>query len=256
MIVKFIVGPMLISKKDLLQFQHFYIIEHIWTSDGNLKAYKQLEKSTDLAEKLAITFGLAPYEEPDHSTAYLEQHAILKEQTKLPDVLIEKVLSKHNGDTISSAVELLDMNSADMEIQDTNDNSKKDEPKCSFEEFVDALKAAGNFPDGANDEYLKKMYEHFLIDGEGSATTSKYNWSDDGDIVTIYVTIPITAKKQTIKSTLSTHHWKLVVLGQELVNGQLHGSVKAEDSYWSIESPGLLCMTLEKVDKAVWSVSL
>ena len=67
----------------------------------------------------------------------------------------------------------------------------------------------------------------------------------------------VSTKKQSVKSTLTVKSWKLVVGDQELINGPLWQTVKPDESFWAIESPGVLSMTLEKVcGQNLWPVKL
>ena len=252
MFIFLLVEPLLLAKKDLSKNGCFFLLDHIWTSDGSSKCSQQLQKSPDLANKLSEIFNLPEMGTVDECYDFESQRSIIKKITECKDTEIEKALDEYNGQVIESTIKCLDKNTADLSSEEGPGKEV-----ISFEEFVSGLKSTGNMPENATEAFLRKMYDGFHQDKVGSGSTHTYNWEDENDVVSVYVPIPITAKKKTIQSTLTTTAWKLVVDGKEIINGKLFAAVKAEDSYWAIESPGMLCMTFEKVlsDKT-WHVSI
>ncbi|XP_057315834.1 tubulin--tyrosine ligase-like protein 12 [Hydractinia symbiolongicarpus] len=246
--------PMLFSKENLKKNNSFYLVEHVWTTDLQKNVLQELHKKRELADRLASIFNIPPKIETSTFSKNVSQVEQLATACQCSKKEAELVLNNNNMDMITASMILLDEELKEKVTIKENRQPPNDE-KCSFEEFKAALQATENLPENVNESYLSKMYDNFLKHGEGCGTTPFYNWSDDGDIITVYVTIPATAKKRAIKSTLTTKHWTLVVENKQLIDGALFTSVKSDDSYWSIESPGVLCMTLEKVlTNDVWPV--
>ena len=231
----------------------FYLLDHIWTSDGSSKCSVQLQKSPDLTNKIAELFNLPEMGTiEDCNDVESQKDTIKKLVPECKDADIEKALKEYNGQVVESATKCLDKETPDLQNKQTE--SKKD---ITFEEFVSGLKSTGNMPENATETFLRKMYEGFHRNKVGSGSTLAYNWEDESDTVSVYVPIPATAKKNAIKSTLTRTTWKLTVDGKEIIDGQLNAAVKADDSYWAIESAGMLCMTLEKVlPDATWEVNI
>lgn len=226
-------------------------MDHIWTSDGNYKCSKKLTTSPDLAKTLGELFNLREMESVDECYNFEHQQSTIKTITQSDDVEIKKALDEYKGQLVEATIKCLDKDTKDLPF-----DQKGAKEVISYEEFVCGLKSTGNMPENATEAYLRKMYDSFHKDHVGSGSTLTYNWEDESDLVSVYVPIPITAKKDSIKSALTTTTWKLSVNGKEIINGELSASVKADDSYWAIEAPGMLCMTFEKVrgDKT-WKVS-
>ena len=228
-------------------------MDHIWTSDGSSKCSLQLQKSPDLTNKIAELFNIPEIGTIEDCNDFESQkNTIKKVAPECKDGEVEKALREYNGKLVESLIKCLDKDTPDLEDKQTE--SKKD---ITYEEFVSGLKATGNMPENATEAFLRKMYNGFHKDKVGSGSTLAYNWEDDNDTVIVYVPIPTTAKKNAIKSKLTTTTWKLTVDGKDMIDGQLYAAVKADDSYWAIETPGMFCMTLEKVspDKT-WEVNI
>ena len=232
----------MLAKKDIPSKSCFYLIEHIWTNDGSSKCAQQLQKSSDLAENLRQMFNLPEMGNVEYCHDTNIQVDTIKKVSGCTIDEAKKALDEYNGKTIESIQKCMD-----KEIPDKSNVGGVVNEDISYEDFVAGLKATGNMPENANEDFLRKMYENFKKDQKGCGTTLVYNWQDEGDIITIYVPIPIGVHKRAIKSNLSSSKWELVVNDKELINDELFHAVKADDSYWSIEKPGLLCMTLEKV---------
>ncbi len=141
----------------------------------------------------------------------------------------------------------------------------EDESHCSYEEFKKAMSSCAPQLSAADisESYMEKMYAGFLKQkgkGVGAAMTSNYNWTDslEDGFVYVYVAIKPCTKKQEINSELSSSHWKLEVDNMGVViDGNLSDGVLPDESYWSIESPGVLCMALRKksASEKLWTVS-
>ena len=247
-------GSILVAKRDIPKQSCFFLVDHIWTSDGGSKASQQLKKSSDLTSKLTKVFNLGDMTTVDECYNLKNQINSVMTVTGCSLEEANKSVDEYKGQTIESTMKCLDKDTPDLEK-----NSSKEDNEISFEEFVAGLNATGNMPENANESFLKKMYNNFSKSKNGCGTTVTYNWEDENDIVTIYVPIPVTAKKNCIKSTLTRTSWKLLVNDKELLNGELFAAVKADDSYWSIESPGVFCMTLDKVlvgEDHTWKVTV
>ena len=159
---------------------------------------------------------------------------------------IEQIVGRNNGDTIQSTVCVFD--DVDSDEVSPESSVKDKDGKCTYEEFKKAMESTNNIPQNSSDAYLVKLYENFLKQNHGQGTTLEYNWlEDENGIVLVYVPIPTTASKNAIKSFLTNTAWSLVVEGKDIISGSLHAPVKQDESFWSIDEPGLLCMSLQKV---------
>ena len=235
--------PMLIAKKDFNINDSLYVVDHIWTNDGGKQAYEKLKKCPQLVEDLAVLFNIPQPIEAGPSFDLRKQIDVISSLCESTKYDAENALIDCDSDTIFAMVKLLNAEEKDFEKEPETKKKKK----CTFDEFKVAFEAGGDSTGNENEAYLQKMYENFLLEGDGFGNTLQYNWSDDGSTITVFVSIPGTARKQSVKSTLCTKTWKLVVNDIELINGDLHASVKPDECVWAIESPGVLCMTLEKV---------
>uniref|UniRef100_A0A7M5XA26 CS domain-containing protein n=2 Tax=Clytia hemisphaerica TaxID=252671 RepID=A0A7M5XA26_9CNID len=234
--------PLLLAKKSIKKESCFFLLEHIWTNDGGSKAAEQLHKSPILSTKLSQMFNLPDMGSIDEYYNYDTQKNTVIDVTGCAEDAAKKACDEYKGQTVESIIKCLDKDTPDLQNKIGTDIEN-----ITFEEFVSGLKTTGSMPENASEGFLRKMYDNFSRDKEGSASTLNYNWEDENDIVSVYIPIPLTAKKNNIKSALTTNTWKLFVDGKEMLNGELFARVKADDSYWAIEQPGVLCMTLEKV---------
>ena len=144
--------------------------------------------------------------------------------------------------------------------------SEKSKTECSFEEFKLALKSCLHNQSlcDVSEEYLKKMYESFKkteVHNSGAAITAEYSWSDnivDG-FIEISVAIRNTTHKYDIKSVLTANHWHLEVEDMGvLVSGDFAHRINPEESFWTIETPGVLSMYLRKgdINQQNWTVGI
>lgn len=141
-----------------------------------------------------------------------------------------------------------------------------DTPQCSFEEFKLITKSL--YPEESSqdvsDEYMRKMYESFLLSkgkSVGAAITSKYSWTDNVDdgFIEVNVAIKMRTRKENIKSELLPKHWHLEIDGMGiLIDGDLHESIIVSESWWTIESHGVLTIYLKKgaTHGQLWTVSV
>lgn len=149
-----------------------------------------------------------------------------------------------------------------------NSKSKEgiEEEECSFEEFKLAMESC--VPEGScqdvSENYLRKMYENFRASknkSAGAAMTSNYSWTDNSDDGFIEVNVAISKKihADQIKSILRPKHWHLEITGKDtLIDGDLHESVIVDESWWTIESEGVLTMYMKKGKEhgELWTVSI
>lgn len=242
----------MVAKKDIPKQSCFFLVDHIWTSDGGSKAAQQLKKSSDLNSKLAKLFNFEDIETVDDCYDFKNQINSVMTVTGCSLEEAKKSVDEYKGQTIESTMKCLDKDTPDL-----NKDTSSEDKKISFEEFVAGLNATGNMPENANESFLRKMYDNFSKDKDGCGTTMTYNWQDENDTVAVYIPIPVTANKKSIKSTLTRKSWELLVNDKEVLNGELFAAIKVDESYWSIESPGVFCMTLDKVlvgEDHIWQV--
>lgn len=236
---------MLFSKKDLHADSSLFIVDHIWSNDGGKQAYEKLKKSPELIERLAAMFNIHPHAKPEEVLDLNRQIYVLAQITASAKNTVEQALDDEESDTIGALVRMEELGD---EVESLEPEPKKRKEKCTFEEFKAAMISSNQIVRNENESYLKTMYQHYLDGGDGSGSTSLYNWTDDGSTITVFVSVSSTVKKQSIKSTLTIKNWKLVINDIELINGELFATVKPDECYWNIDSPGVLCMTLEKVE--------
>ena len=67
----------------------------------------------------------------------------------------------------------------------------------------------------------------------------------------IYIDLPAGTKGKQIKVTFTTKRIKVVVLGNEVLDGELFGAVTADECTWEI-SDGKALITLEKAEEGWW----
>jgi len=240
---------MLMAKNAVTAHDTFYLIDHIWKNDGGKTAFERLEKTPELTEKLASMFNVPPPTDAIPAFDFTNEINLLAAMSDKTLKDVEEDLKESDYDTIAALVRLLDKdeNANETTPPPQMEEKKKQKKNVSLEEFKKALKYSGHTSGNENDAYIQKMYENFLLEADGHGNTLHYNWSDDGTAITVFVSIPPTARKQAITSTLTVNTWKLVVNGVQLLKGDLWAAVKPGDSMWAIESPGVLSMTLEKV---------
>lgn len=243
----------MIAKRALTKYGCFFVIEHIWTNDGGSKCLTQLRKSPNLAENISSLLNIPQQGSTDDCFCLDAQVDAVQLATNCSRERAKRVLEKHDGCTIQATQAVLDF--PDGNEEENRPNSQANINEISFEEFKEGLKANGDMPENANDQFLHKMYHNFHRQRDGCGTTRAYNWEDEDEIITVYVPIANSVHKNAIKSTLSCTHWTLKVDGKQLLDGDLHAGVKVDDSYWSIEAPGMFCMTLEKILGDTWPVS-
>lgn len=239
---------MLIAKQELNVGEAFFLVEHLWKNDGGKGAYEKLEKNPELTEKLGSMFNIPPPVEPVSAFDASREIDFLSSLCNVEKTDAEKELKESDYDTISTLMKLLDRDLKDEEeVDDKLIERKKAKNKATYEEFKKALTYSGHTSGNENDAYMQRMYENFLLEADGHGNTLHYNWSDDGSSVVVFVSIPQTTRKQAVNSTLTTTSWRLVVNGVQIIKGDFYAHVKPDECYWSIEAPGVLCMTMEKV---------
>ena len=171
---------------------------------------------------------------------------------------LRSALKEHKGSVLDAIMEVI--------VGDAPKESSKDNIECTFQEFKLAVKSCedGIYLYDVSDEYLKRMYESFKrVNGQniGSAMTSNYSWLDNEDsgFIEVHIAIKSNTHKQDIKSILKTNHWHLEINGMGvLIDGDFTDSVVTDESFWAIESPGILTMYLRKgrTMKRLWIVGI
>ena len=245
----------LVASKELSKHSNVFLLKHTWTSEGSADASKQIKKDSKLIDRLAKLVKVPEIQNVKDILHSNDQIQTVADFCKCSDEVARDALNESNGDLVNACVGL-SLNDG-KSISDEK-KAKNEEKEVTFEEFKDAMQASGNL-DSKNppsEAYLRKMHASFLKSG-GSGVTMNYNWADDeGEgTITVYVRIPVSIDKKKIRSSLSSSKWRLMIGEEEMINGELFAAVKADDSYWSIEEPGLFCMTLEKVaSNTPWKV--
>ena len=74
---------------------------------------------------------------------------------------------------------------------------------------------------------------------------------DKTKTVLVYVTVPEGTRGRQCQVTFSTKRLKVVVLGKEVLGGELHAPVVADECSWEM-SEGKLLITLEKQEEGWW----
>ena len=74
---------------------------------------------------------------------------------------------------------------------------------------------------------------------------------DKKTTVLLYVTVPDGTRGRQVQVTFGTKRLKVVVLGKEVIAGELFGAVTADDCTWEM-ADGKLLITLEKQEEGWW----
>ena len=253
---------MLCSQREIRKYSDVFLVDHAWTNDGGQLSEEQLKKMPQLVARMQNIFGLRMAEEPSDCTEYIDNLTVVCDMSSCSKEDAKTALAETKDCLIDAIVSL---NFGSDTQPKTNSNEDRS-PSYTFEEFKDAMVTC--MPELSNaelpEEYVRKMYANFLEQGEkeaGAAMTSRYNWVDNQEdgFVYVYVAISPTVQKNDIKNTLTYKSWELEVLGEDLlVKGDLYNAVIPDESWWSIESPGVLCMALQKggSNAVLWPVSL
>ena len=179
----------------------------------------------------------------------------------LMQFLLHRLALKATNNNLIDSITKIEF--SDQSERKQNDN---DEPECTYEEFKSAM--SSNSPElsesNISESYMKKLYANFLKQkgkGLGAGITLAYNWADNSEdgYVYVYVAIKPQTKKNQIKSVLTSNKWKLEVddMGT-IIDGDLFEKIVPDESWWSIESAGVLCMALQKsvTSGELWTVSV
>ena len=244
---------MLLTEKDLTVNGCCFVSRHLWSTDYSKKSIDELKKNVVLLDNLAGIFNVLPQLDFDEFENFSQQkYNAEKVYAGLNKEIIYNLVEQCGGDTLIALIKL-----EDGDFKHMYASGSAGEEECSYEEFKAALLSSGHILETSNDAYLKKMYHNFLKREKGAGTTLLYNWCEDKNdgVVSVYVSVPPSAKKRDIISNLKRNSWELIIDGKVLVSGDLFAPIKVDSSFWSIESPGLFCMTLEKINTGeVWEV--
>ena len=77
-----------------------------------------------------------------------------------------------------------------------------------------------------------------LDDSDVGATLDKYSWTQNEDEVFIKVKVPAGTKAKVVKLDVSSKKIKLVVLGDTILDAELHRNVQPDDCTFTIEDAG------------------
>jgi hypothetical protein len=91
-----------------------------------------------------------------------------------------------------------------------------------------------------------------LDESDVGATLDKYSWTQTDSEVTIKVKVPAGTKSKAISLDVSSKKLKLKVLGDTILDGELHRNVAADDCTFTLEDHDdgrLVVVILEKLQK-------
>ena len=258
-------GWSLHTKRTMQKESGVFLIDHAWTSDGGLKAREKLQKSPELLVKMREIMCLD--KEDEDKVDYLDQEEVLARVGGVDKERARKALEETKNDLLEALCCI------SYEDYDRTRSSKADgepEQPLTYEEFRSGfLQAVGPERQGyLSEEYIRKMYERYVRDklenpestGLGIGQTAHYRWSEEEDVsITVYISIPANAKKRDIVNHLTPKKWTFGIKGKEaIIDGYFHDTVSSSESFWTIDSPGVVQMTLQKPeheDTVMWPVS-
>eukprot|EP00794_Sanderia_malayensis_P019792 gene19792-21732_t len=243
----------LIAKTSIGKHGDIFLVDHAWTSDGGNVAKQQLEKMPQLLLRMQEMFAFKSIDLlSDNDSGNYGMEKVVSDMCSCS--LDEARLAlKESNECIIDAIDRIASGSAPRE-----EKKQEDGGMCSYEEFKKAMSSCAPELSAADisESYMEKLYAGFLKQkgkGVGAAMTATYNWTDsvEDGFVYVYVAVKPCTKKQGVKSQLNASHWKLEVDGMGvIIDGDLSEYVLVDESYWSIESSGVLCMALRKKDSS------
>ena len=84
----------------------------------------------------------------------------------------------------------------------------------------------------------------------GTLAWGKFQQSKKSQVL-VYVDVPDGTRGKQVQVTMTTRKLKVVVLGKELLAGDLCGAIVVDESTWEM-SDGKVLITLEKQDEGWW----
>ena len=165
-----------------------------------------------------------------------------REKEKEKEKELEKKQQQNGNDNDDRIVEVTDEQAeAFMKGGDVKD-AKKEEPKTSDEPKKEA--------DEEEDEDDKgKMKPN---SGNG-ADLPNYKWSQTLEEVELRVPLPIAVKSRDCIVQLEKKSLKLGLKGHPLIiDGELEGDIKVEESAWVLEDKRTLVLNIEKINRMSW----
>lgn len=85
--------------------------------------------------------------------------------------------------------------------------------------------------------------------------TSKYKWAQQLWNVDVQVPLPKGTTARMLIVVIKSRSLKVHIKGQDqpLLDGELYGRVKADDSFWNVEDKEFLNINLEKAEEKIWT---
>ena len=253
------------AKRKMEKFGDVYIVSHIWTSDGGKEAKQQLLKSPNLLRKLQDVMMRTEVETCFNSELdFYDNMKILMDVFNMEKTRAEELL-KISDDEIISALMY-----ADQDGPKPREKKKLSKQILTFEEFRSGfLSTVGEGKQQLlSDEYVSKMYTRYRKDKEqekddflGRAVTSHYSWNEDDDgSINVLISVPPGVKKNQVINKITMNHWVFGVKGSmdKIIDGEFYDGIVSEECFWTFDSPGVVQMTLQKLDtdSRLWPVRM
>ena len=246
------------AKQILQRESRVFVFDHAWTSDGSTDAKKQLDKSPELVAKLHDLLSLGHGgDEPGKKKMidYLDNVEVLVKVGGVDEEKARKSLEENNNDLLESLCVLNHEDYKNNKAPAGFPEEPQQQP-LTFEEFkMGFLQTVGAEREGyLSEEYIKKMYDRYLREKEGyvesvlgRGQTAHYSWTEEEDnTICVHVAIPARTKKKDLVNKLTSKKWTFGIKGKEpIVDGYFHDTISPSDSFWTIDSPGIVQMQLE-----------
>ncbi|TKY55963.1 BOBBER 1 [Spatholobus suberectus] len=106
----------------------------------------------------------------------------------------------------------------------------------------------------AKEEKKKDQESGSIVPNKGNGLDlEKYSWTQTLQEVNVSVAVPTGTKSRFVICEIKKNHLKVGLKGQPpIIDGELYGSVKPDDCYWSIEDQNTISVLLTKHNQMEW----
>lgn len=141
-------------------------------------------------------------------------------------------------------------------VVETAKEAKPTEPKASVTSEVKAEVGAGAAADVTKPEELKEDDDggKGLKPNSGNgADLERYSWTQTLAEASVQIPVPPGTKSRLISCEIKKKHLKAGLKGQPpVIEGELYGTVIADDCFWSLEDGKTVSILLTKLNKMEW----
>ncbi|KAJ2213950.1 hypothetical protein EV179_003420 [Coemansia sp. RSA 487] len=231
-----------LAKDNLEEASDVFLVDHAWTTTV-AKAANELNEIPELLDRMERLTGI--YEPtgkvpsmPDTESLDATMSVnvpIVASQAGISEERARKLLCRTGGDIVEAIV------LANDEISGMSDTQNDIQAK-----IIEQLSGG----DGSGDEQVLEW------------STRKYSCTqyslDDGalpDAIDIRIPVPAYVTRSDVKFSVSQKHLSVLVLGNVVIDGDLHANISAEEATWTTDS-GVLTITLVKKQPEYWPVAI